>query len=540
MLLAGPNGQGVVSTPASLCAQIVAPYPPRGAIGLASQSGNFVSSFLNYARFTGVGISRAVSAGNAAAVSVADYLDWYAERSRDARSASRTSKASPTAGALFERLRSIAQRQPLVILKGGTTAGGQRAAASHTGSLATDAAVFEGACRQAGITRAATVEEAFEVAATFATQPSPKGPRTIVITTAGGWGVVTADAITRSALELLALPDDLRDAIDEKLPPRWSRNNPIDLAGGETRDTIPEVLELVARHPQVDAIVYLGPGHPVEPGADAARRRLLPRSRSRAHRRVPRAPGRALRGGRRGDLRRNRQADPHRDRARDRRSRERGTRGRARERAASPTRRPTARCGHWSTSGSTRASASNGCRARRAERFPSRVARPRRAADRRRRCSPLRSSSSARIRTPTPRPHRRRPATDPSHRSGRRDAIPQVIARRRRRAALRHRDRRFRGAGSLHRGRRTIGPARPRRRDHSARAGVDAEVADRSRGAAASSVPITCSPRTLPPPPRSRTACSTVTSTSSATATPCCRRRPEPRASRRARAPRHR
>jgi acetyltransferase len=120
--------------------------------------------------------------------------------------------------------------------------------------------VFEGACRQAGITRAATVEEAFEAAATFATQPRPRGPRTVVVTTAGGWGVVTADAITRSALELLALPDDLRDAIDTKLPPRWSRNNPIDLAGGETRDTIPEVLELVARHPQVDAIVYLGLG----------------------------------------------------------------------------------------------------------------------------------------------------------------------------------------------------------------------------------------------------------------------------------------
>ena len=115
-------------------------------------------------------------------------------------------------------------------------------------------------CRFPGGTRGATVEEAFEAAATFATQPLPAGPRVVVMTTAGGWGVVTADAITRSELELIALPDDLRAAIDEKLPPRWSRNNPVDLAGGETRDTIPEVLELVARHPDVDAIVYLGLG----------------------------------------------------------------------------------------------------------------------------------------------------------------------------------------------------------------------------------------------------------------------------------------
>ena len=86
------------------------------------------------------------------------------------------------------------------------------------------------------------------------------GPRVVVLTTAGGWGVVTADAITRSELELVVLPDDLRAAIDEKLPPRWSRNNPVDLAGAETRDTIPEVLQLVASHPDVDAVVYLGLG----------------------------------------------------------------------------------------------------------------------------------------------------------------------------------------------------------------------------------------------------------------------------------------
>jgi acyl-CoA synthetase (NDP forming) len=120
--------------------------------------------------------------------------------------------------------------------------------------------VFDGACRQAGVTRAATVEEAFEAAATFATQPLPEGPRVVVMTTAGGWGVVTADAITASDLVLTDLPDDLLAVIDEKLPPRWSRSNPVDLAGGETRDTIPEVLDLIASHPEVDAVIQLGVG----------------------------------------------------------------------------------------------------------------------------------------------------------------------------------------------------------------------------------------------------------------------------------------
>lgn len=260
ILLAGPNGQGVVSTPVDLCAQIVAPYPPAGRIGVASQSGNFVSSFMNYARSTGVGISRAVSAGNAAAVSVADYLDFYADDPATAVGLAYIEGISD-GRSLMERLASVASRKPLVVVKGGATAGGARAAASHTGALAADDKVFDGFCRAAGIARAANIEEAFEAAATFATQPLPSGPNVVVLTTAGGWGVVTSDAVTREGiLRLIDLPDDLRTAIDAKLPPRWSRSNPVDCAGGETRDTIPEVLELIATHPDVHSVVYLGLG----------------------------------------------------------------------------------------------------------------------------------------------------------------------------------------------------------------------------------------------------------------------------------------
>jgi acetyltransferase len=260
VLLAGPNGQGVVSTPVDLCAQIVAPYPPAGRIGVASQSGNFVSSFMNLARSSGVGISRAVSAGNAAAVTVADYLDWYADDDATAVGLAYVEGIVDGRG-LMDRLAASAARKPLVLVKGGATEGGAQAAASHTGALAANDKIFDGECRAAGITRAATVTEAFEAAATFATQPLPSGPNTIVLTTAGGWGVVTADAITRDPdLCLMELPADLQAAIDQKLPPRWSRNNPVDCAGGETRDTIPEVMELIATHPDVDAVIYLGIG----------------------------------------------------------------------------------------------------------------------------------------------------------------------------------------------------------------------------------------------------------------------------------------
>ncbi len=260
ILLIGPNGQGVVSTPASLCAQIVAPYPPAGGISVVSQSGNLVSSFLNWSCVSGVGIARALSAGNAAATGVAEVLEYYA--ADPATTVALAYIEGIADGSRFVAgLRAASAAKPVVVLKGGVTAGGARAAASHTGSLATDDTTFEGVCRQFGVSRARTAEEAFDAAATFATQPLPTGGRVVVVTTVGGWGVIAADAITAHPdLELIRLPQELLASIDELLPPRWSRNNPVDLAGGETRDTVPAVLELVASHPDVDAVVFLGLG----------------------------------------------------------------------------------------------------------------------------------------------------------------------------------------------------------------------------------------------------------------------------------------
>ena len=259
LVLAGPNGQGIVSTPVSMCAQITAPYPPPGPISTASQSGNLASSFMNYGALSGIGYSKVVSAGNSAQLGISDYLDYYAIDPDTAVSLVYMENLED--GRRFlESARSHTQHKPLVILRGGVTEQGTRAASSHTGALASNARVFDGACRQAGVTRANTLEEAYEAAASFATQPLPRGRRTLIFTVAGGWGVLTSDAIAQEGLELIPLPADLKAEIDKLVPPRWSKNNPIDLAGGETRDTVPQVLELAASHPEVDAIIYLGIG----------------------------------------------------------------------------------------------------------------------------------------------------------------------------------------------------------------------------------------------------------------------------------------
>ncbi len=259
MVVAGPNGQGLVSTPSKLWSQIVAPYPPAGHIGIASQSGNLVSTIMNLARQGNIGISRAVSAGNQGQIEIADYLEYMGDDD-ETRVIVAYVEGVPDGRRFYEALRATTAKKPVIVVKGGVSEDGARAAASHTGSLATNDRVFDGMLRQAGAIRARGIDEAYTLASAFAAMPTAPGPRTVVLTTVGGWGVLTSDAIAQSSLDLIGLPQDLFDAIGELVPPRWSRNNPIDLAGGETRDTIPKVLDLVASHPEVDAVIYLGLG----------------------------------------------------------------------------------------------------------------------------------------------------------------------------------------------------------------------------------------------------------------------------------------
>jgi acetyltransferase len=226
---------------------------------VVSQSGNLLSSFLNYAVQTGVGVCKAISAGNSAQTGIADYLEYFAA-DPETKVVLAYLEGVGDGRRFADAVRRLTARKPLVLVKGGAAAEGQRAALSHTGSLATDDRVFDGICRQLGVLRAPTVEHGFEWAATLATQPLPRGRRTLVFTTVGGWGVLTADACAAAGLELAPLPDDLRAAIDGMVPARWSRNNPIDLAGGETRETVPAVLDLLCAHPEIDAVLHLGIG----------------------------------------------------------------------------------------------------------------------------------------------------------------------------------------------------------------------------------------------------------------------------------------
>jgi len=145
-----------------------------------------------------------------------------------------------------------------VLLKGGRSDAGNRAAASHTGAMTSDIKIFEAACRQAGVVLAQKPMDLLDLAAAFSSLPLPEGRRAAIVTLGGGWGVVTADLCAEYGLEVPELSAQLLDTMDELLPAYWSRSNPIDLVGIRDPAVPLTALEELMKWDGCDAVINLG------------------------------------------------------------------------------------------------------------------------------------------------------------------------------------------------------------------------------------------------------------------------------------------
>jgi acyl-CoA synthetase (NDP forming) len=261
MLLAGPNCAGVASpAPHSLFCGMLAGHPRSGGLSLVSQSGNVGGSSLTWAQLHQVGMARFVSSGNEAATRTEDYLDFFA---RDPRTASILMYVEGVKrdGRFVGALRGAAARKPVVLIKGGRSAAGLKAAQSHTGALAGETRVFRAVCRQAGASVVDDSHEAMETAAAFVTQPLPKGRRIGIVSQGGGWGVLAADACVDAGLEVPPLPDETVRELDAFMPGWWSRGNPVDLVAGNDLLLLSKAVECVIKCPAVDGVLVLGIGY---------------------------------------------------------------------------------------------------------------------------------------------------------------------------------------------------------------------------------------------------------------------------------------
>jgi acetyl coenzyme A synthetase (ADP forming)-like protein len=254
--LIGPNCLGIAIAGPSLNATFAARAAPPGNIGFSSQSGALGLAFLEAAVTRGLGLSAFVSIGNKADVSSNDLLEWWEDDEETAAILLYLeSFGNPRR---FGRLaRRVARKKPILALKSGVSASGQRAASSHTAALAGSEAAIDALFHQAGVIRAGSLEELIDVAALFSTQPRLGGRNVALMTNAGGLGILAADACDAASLEVTHLSEETVEALRRVLPREASVANPVDMLGGATAESYAAVLPTLLADPRVDAVIVL-------------------------------------------------------------------------------------------------------------------------------------------------------------------------------------------------------------------------------------------------------------------------------------------
>ncbi|HTO76749.1 MAG TPA: GNAT family N-acetyltransferase [Thermoanaerobaculia bacterium] len=256
--MVGPNCMGLINTDprVRLNATFSPVYPPEGRVGLASQSGALGIALLDEARRLNLGISTFVSVGNKADVSGNDLVQYWSEDPRtDVILYYLESFGS--AGSFMRIARRVARRKPIVAVKAGRSRAGARAASSHTGALAESDAVVDALLRQAGIIRAATLEELFDVSTLLAHQPLPAGRRVAILTNSGGPAILAADACEAQGLTIAALPAATRAKLAAVLPREAGLGNPIDMLASASAAQYEKCLRLLLGEPAVDAVIVI-------------------------------------------------------------------------------------------------------------------------------------------------------------------------------------------------------------------------------------------------------------------------------------------
>jgi acyl-CoA synthetase (NDP forming) len=257
----GPNIYGYYSTWQDLCATFCTPYDVKGGVALTSQSGGIGMAILGFARTTGTGVSAIVGLGNKSDLDEDDLLTYFGEDPHTDCVAMHLEDLKD-GRAFVAAARATVPRKPVVVLKAGRTSAGARAAGSHTGALAGDDKVYDDILRQAGVIRAPGLKDMLEYARALPVLPTPQGDNVVIITGAGGSGVLLSDACYDNELDLMEIPPDLDAAFKAFIPPFGAAGNPIDITGGEPPSTYEATIRLGLEDPRIHALI-LGYWHTI-------------------------------------------------------------------------------------------------------------------------------------------------------------------------------------------------------------------------------------------------------------------------------------
>jgi len=252
----GPNCLGIIRPSNNLNATFAKKMPKPGNIAFISQSGALGTAILDWATHENIGFSNFVSVGSMIDVAFGDLIDYFGTDSKT-RSILMYIEGIENARNFMSAARHFARTKPLIVVKAGKFGESAKAAASHTGSLTGDDMIYDAAFKRAGIVRVEEIADLFNCAEVLGMQPLPNGPNLVIITNAGGPGVMATDALIARNGNLAKLNQKTMDALNGILPHYWSRANPVDILGDANAERYRAVVDLCLKDENVDGLLII-------------------------------------------------------------------------------------------------------------------------------------------------------------------------------------------------------------------------------------------------------------------------------------------
>jgi len=259
--LMGPNIYGYYYTHKNLCATFCTPYDVKGKAALSSQSGGIGMAIIGFSRSAKMGVSAIVGLGNKSDIDEDDLLTFF-EQDDNTQIIAQHCEDLKDGRAFAEVAKRVSKKKPVVVLKAGRTSLGARAASSHTGALAGNDKIYDDVLRQSGVIRAKSLRDLLDFARGIPLLATPKGENVVIITGAGGSGVLLSDACVDNKLSLMAMPPDLDAAFRKFIPPFGAAGNPVDITGGEPPKTYQNTIRLGLEDARIHALI-LGYWHTI-------------------------------------------------------------------------------------------------------------------------------------------------------------------------------------------------------------------------------------------------------------------------------------
>jgi acetyl coenzyme A synthetase (ADP forming)-like protein len=259
--LMGPNIYGFYYLPKDVCATFCTPYNVKGHVALSSQSGGVGMAIIGFSRSAKMGVSAIVGLGNKADIDEDDLLTFF-EQDDETQAIAMHMEDLKDGRSFSEVAKRVSKKKPVIVLKAGRTALGAKAASSHTGALAGNDKVYDDVLRQSGVIRARGLNEMLQFARAVPILPTPKGENVVIITGAGGSGVLLSDSVVDAGLSLMKFPPDLDEAFKKFIPPFGASGNPVDITGGEPPKTYQNTIRLGLEDDRIHALI-LGYWHTI-------------------------------------------------------------------------------------------------------------------------------------------------------------------------------------------------------------------------------------------------------------------------------------